>query len=289
MLGISIFDIIGSVSFFFDFLLLPSGASIPGAMGNLQTCKVQGTIKQLSYTGILFNLLLAIYFWLTVSKGWKEHQFEEIRRYAYGAVLLVGVGLALGGIPFYEPLLFDCKLPVPPLFTDSWTEMIFFFFLPFGLSLLGILWATAALFLSVYKLEKSSSKWRLSIRATGDSMTVKVFWRCFWYLLAFLIPWPIYFVGHFVEMKEANFPFVVALQICAPIQGFLNAVVYQTRSNKLPKICMPIQGFWNAFMDKMGSNGPSTKQAKLSKTTYSHNAKNLNHGRGAVSTEFTEN
>jgi len=230
MLGISFFDIIGSLAYLFGFALLPSGASIPNARGNLHTCTLQGTMIQLSNTGVMFNLLLALYFLFTVSRNWKEHQFKKIRRYVYAVVLLVGAGLALGAIPLYEPLFFFCGVPIPP-FADSWTAIILLFFIPFGLSIVGILWATAALFLSVYKLEKSSSRWRLSVRATGDSMTEKVFWCCFWYLLAILIPWLMYFACFFVKMTEASYPFFVALQICIPIQGFLNALIYKKRSN----------------------------------------------------------
>jgi len=195
----------------------------------LNTCKVQGTMTQLSFTGVLMNLLLALYFLQTVVNGWKEHQFIEIRRYVYGVVLFLGVGLALGGIPLYEPLFYACAVPIPP-FAESWTAIIFFFFVPFGLSLVGILWATVALFLSVYKLERASSKWRFEFRSTRDSMMVKVFWRCFFYLLAFCVPWPMYFASYFVELTEANYPFFVVLQICIPCQGILNFLVYRQRT-----------------------------------------------------------
>lgn len=190
-------------------------------------------MTQLSFCGVLFNLLLALYFLQTVAKGWREHQFMEIRRYIYSVVVLVGLGLALGGIPFYEPMFYACTVPIPP-FADSWIPIVFFFFLPFGLSLIVILLATASLFLSVYKLEKSSSRWRL--QETGDSMTVKVFWRCFFYLLAFCVPWPMYFASYFVELTESNYPFFVALQICIPCQGILNFLVYRYRSGSFSSI-----------------------------------------------------
>lgn len=187
-------------------------------------------MTQLSFTGIFMNLLLALYFLQSVANGWKEHQFIVIRRYVYGVVLVLGFGLAFGGIPFYQPMFYACSIPVPP-FADSWTAIIFFFFVPFGLSLVGILWATMALFLSVYKVEKSSFRWRFELRSTHDSMTVKVFWRCFFYLLAFCVPWPMYFASYFVELTEVNYPFFVALQICIPCQGILNFLVYWQRSS----------------------------------------------------------
>eukprot|EP00523_Entomoneis_sp_CCMP467_P013385 CAMPEP_0168796444 /NCGR_PEP_ID=MMETSP0725-20121227/16765_1 /TAXON_ID=265536 /ORGANISM="Amphiprora sp., Strain CCMP467" /LENGTH=286 /DNA_ID=CAMNT_0008847573 /DNA_START=251 /DNA_END=1111 /DNA_ORIENTATION=- len=62
-------------------------------------------------------------------------------------------------------------------------------------------------------------------------MQEQVFWRCFWYLLAFYLPWPILLVANFVELNESNYPFWVALAIFAPSQGFLNSLVYYQRSS----------------------------------------------------------
>jgi hypothetical protein len=229
VLGISIFDLIGSLAYIFDILLLPAGSSIPGAMGNSGTCKLQGVLIQLGLTSVIFNFLLAMYFWLSVSKGWKEHQFKKVRFPIYCLVVLIWAGLAFGGIPLYEPALYICALPIPP-FADSWTAIMIFVFVPFSLCILGITLATIALFQSVYKLERSSSKWRLEKRDRGDSMTEKVFWRCFWYLLAVYVPWPMFFASYFVDLTEGNYAFWIAMQICIPIQGILNWLVYYQRS-----------------------------------------------------------
>jgi hypothetical protein len=170
-----------------------------------------------------------MYFWLSVSRGWKEHQMKKVRFPIYCLVVFIWVGLAFGGIPFYEPALFRCALPNPP-FADSWTAVKIYFFVPFSLCVLGITLATIALFRAVYKLEKSSSRWRLAVRDRGECMTEKVFWRCFWYLLAFYVPWAMFFASYFVDLTEGNYAFWVALQICTPIQGILNWLVYHQRS-----------------------------------------------------------
>jgi hypothetical protein len=95
-----------------------------------------------------------------------------------------------------------------------------------GTALLGITVATFAVFLTVYKLEKASSKWRLVERAGGDSMTSQVFWRCFWYLLALYVPWSLFYMSNFMEFKESNYGFWMAKATLAPFQGALNCLVY---------------------------------------------------------------
>eukprot|EP00980_Cylindrotheca_fusiformis_P025764 scaffold14574_cov123-Cylindrotheca_fusiformis.AAC.1 len=227
MLGISCFDMTSSLAYALDHFLLPAGSSIPGSTGNTHTCKLQGVMLQLGYTSMMFNLLLSLVFWLTVSKGWKEYQLRKIRLPIYCVVVFVGAGIALGGIPLYEPSLYFCGLPVPPF--ASWYPVIFFFFVPCAICLTGVTVATIMLFLSVYKLERSSSRWRFAVRRGGDTMTAKVFWRCFWYLLAFYVPWPIYFASYFVELKERNYGFLLVLQILSPSQGFCNSLVYYQR------------------------------------------------------------
>eukprot|EP00980_Cylindrotheca_fusiformis_P023360 scaffold10413_cov130-Cylindrotheca_fusiformis.AAC.4 len=232
VLGISCFDLTSSLCFILDHFLLPAGSSIPGSMGNTQTCKLQGVLLQLGFTSMMFNLLLSLYFWLTVSRGWKEHQMKRIRLPIYCVVVFVWIGIALGGIPLYEPSLYVCGLPIPPF--ASWYPVIFFFFVPYAICLTGVTVATIMLFLSVYKLERSASRWRLAVRSGSDSMTEMVFWRCFWYLLAFYIPWPMYFASFFVELAEPNYVFWLLLQICLPIQGFCNSLIYYHRSFRSP-------------------------------------------------------
>eukprot|EP00980_Cylindrotheca_fusiformis_P028747 scaffold22642_cov134-Cylindrotheca_fusiformis.AAC.2 len=229
MLGISCFDLTSSLAYVFDHFLLPAGSSLPGAIGNTQTCKLQGVMIQVGFTSMIFNLLLSLYFWLTVSRRWKEYQMKKIRFPIYCVVVLIWTGMAVGGIPLYEASLYICGLPIP-LFGGSWYPIVFYFFVPYAICLIGVTVATIMLFLSVYKLERSSSRWRLAVRSDGDSMTEKVFWRCFWYLLAFYIPWPIYFASYFVELTERNYPFWVVLQICTPSQGFFNSLVYYQRN-----------------------------------------------------------
>eukprot|EP00980_Cylindrotheca_fusiformis_P020884 scaffold7902_cov129-Cylindrotheca_fusiformis.AAC.1 len=227
VLGISCFDLTSSLAYVLDHFLLPAGSSIPGSTGNTHTCKLQGVMLQLGYTSMMFNLLLSLFFWLTVSKGWKEYQLRKTRQPIYCVVVFVGAGLALGGIPLYEPSLYVCGLPVPPF--ASLYPVIFFFFVPCAICLTGVTVATIMLFLAVYKVERSASRWRFAVRRGGDTMTEKVFWRCFWYLLAFYVPWPVLFVSYFVELTERNYGFLLVLQIFGPSQGFFNSLIYYQR------------------------------------------------------------
>ena len=79
MVGISCFDMIGSVPYLFEHWLLPADITLPGSVGNHVTCKIQGVMFQLGFGTILFNLLLAIYFWLVVHNVYTESQIQSIR------------------------------------------------------------------------------------------------------------------------------------------------------------------------------------------------------------------
>ena len=231
VLGISSFDMISSLAFLFEFALLPAGSSLPHARGNEQTCMLQAVMIQMGFTSVYFNLLLAIYFWLTVAKGWKENQFKRVRVPVYAVTIFLQLALSVTGIPLdlYGPMLHVCSVRSPPL-TDTWLPTIIFVLVPICVCLLGIALATAALFASVYKLERASAKWRLAKRAGGNSMTGKVFWRCFWFLLAFYVSYPLVLSSYLVKFEAKNYAFWVAFTICSPLQGFLNFLVYYQRS-----------------------------------------------------------
>lgn len=228
VIGISTCDLVGSFAYVLSHLLLPATSSIPGALGNMTTCSIQAGMLQFSLCSLAFNLLLAIYFWLSVAKRWMESDMKKYRAKVFAAVVVLYLGMAVGTIPFYRVSFYTCEPPSRILF-GSWQPVIWFMFVPIGACLLGMLWATLALFRAVYKIEKSSAQWRM-VEAT-DSLTVTVFWRCFWYLLASIVPWSLYLAQFHVEFKQATYGYWIVLELTIPIQGFLNALVFYQRTS----------------------------------------------------------
>jgi len=234
VLAISCFDILSSLVYVMRPLFLPTSDVTYQAHGNDLTCTAQGFALQLGYGSVFFNLVLAIYFYLIIARRWREDDFRRVRHLVFGTALFVGISLACGGIPFYEANLFICYIHAPP-FTTSWIPITFFFFIPICSAIIGITIFTFLLYRFVFATNHAASKWRLATAAgkkkVRNKMQEQVFWRCFWYLLAFYLPWPILLVANFVELNESNYPFWVALAIFAPSQGFLNSLVYYQRSS----------------------------------------------------------
>jgi hypothetical protein len=80
MLGLSSCDIVASVSWILTPFLLPEETSPRvWARGTDTTCTILGTISQLGYAAIFYNLILSVYYLLTVRFGVKKEVFA--RRY----------------------------------------------------------------------------------------------------------------------------------------------------------------------------------------------------------------
>jgi hypothetical protein len=144
---------------------------------------------------------------------------------------LVGVGLALVGIPHYQYLFFGCHIPPPPLHKNRWLINIFSV-IPILFALTVTSFSMLLIFLRVRKTDQASNKWRyetyLSNNAASGSSSVlpreggavvssssargmsgrrritrrggqlsnAVGWQAFFYMLSFAVAWPVYFVAN---------------------------------------------------------------------------------------------
>ena len=77
MLGLSSMDVIASISWILTPFLLPRDTSPRvWAVGNDRTCTFLGTIHQFGvYCAVVYNLMLSLYYLLTVRLGMKRHKF----------------------------------------------------------------------------------------------------------------------------------------------------------------------------------------------------------------------
>jgi hypothetical protein len=243
ILGVSVFDAIGSVAWIFSSLPIPEfnqygePTFIQGAKGNDGTCTTQGFLIQFGYTSILYNVTLSFYYLLTIRYGWRE---ARIRPYAkwFHTPVLVGLGLACTGIPFYENSFFVCHVVPPPMEANAWVIPL----LVIAPISSGVVLATINMLLVYSKVraqDKTANRWRFSAQASGPSSQLSsgssaslsnkrvsnqleraVFWQSLFYLGAFYVTQPILMVAYLDANKgEYSFAYWLVIVTLIPVQG----------------------------------------------------------------------
>ena len=149
---------------------------------------------------------------------------KQISIYLHGLPLLLGFGLAFGGLPLYHSFGYGCHI-LPPPDGEIWASLVFVV-LPIGIS---IVWITICMFIIYNKVRAQaaiSRRWSISI-GQASRLHPTVFWQCLFYVLAFYITWPILF-GVYLASVDANGPLWLTLIVAfvAPLQGFNNFLVY---------------------------------------------------------------
>lgn len=225
LLLLSIVDCLSSIAWAFS--TLPSPATdeygdpthVYGARGNDATCTAQGFFVQLGLTSPFYNLAMAIHHMLVISYEWNEIRIKKVRWWLYLIPPMIGLGLALGGMGFYGSHDAVCWI-------TGWTETWMFLAVP--LSTVTVL-ATLIMFMiyrKVYRQQRRSGRWSLSSN-THQSISRKVFWQAFWYLMCFYATWPIVVVLAFINTGlYEKYGLHCLVILLAPLQGFLNFINY---------------------------------------------------------------
>jgi hypothetical protein len=241
----------------------PSG--IYGAKGNEATCKTQGFFIQLGYTSIFYNMSLSFYFMLVVRFGMKENQLKKLQLWLYIPPLIVGFALAFGGIPYYGNVFFVCYIAPPPLVED-YRYIVIFAVVPICTAIVILTFNTGLVYWAVRKQMIAARKWRIRVvlrpnrtpsaentNASGalsilpdasgvgeqsrnfgsempqtviQKMERQTFWRALFYLGAFYLTWPILIASNLNSYVSQSFPAVITVLILAPLQGFINFLLY---------------------------------------------------------------
>jgi hypothetical protein len=88
-----------------------------------------------------------------------SQRLNKIRHWMIGPPLVVGLGLAFAGLPFYGSIVLFCHIHAPP-FAESWASQVTLLFIPvFG----SIFFTTVAMTMichKVYKQSQASDKCR---------------------------------------------------------------------------------------------------------------------------------
>uniref|UniRef100_A0A7S3P6F5 G-protein coupled receptors family 2 profile 2 domain-containing protein n=1 Tax=Amphora coffeiformis TaxID=265554 RepID=A0A7S3P6F5_9STRA len=236
LITVAIFDIVTAVAWCFSTAPIDKDLAdhVYGAMGNQATCKAQAFFVQLGFTSVFCNVSLAIYYVLTIARGWKEFQLKAIRWYLQGFPLVSGIGLACGAITNYHWIEYGCHI-LPLEEGDTEWPILVFAVIPLGLSIISITMSMWFVYRAVQVQATKAKKWRLGGDSGGkNSLEREVFWQCLLYVLAFYITWPIMFSVYLASVDiEGPLGLTLLIAFLAPLQGFWNSLVYLRPKIKL--------------------------------------------------------
>ena len=215
-------------------VMAPYEAGFYLSRGNETTCKIQGFMIQLGQTTSMFyNLFLSLYFFLVIVYGWREHRFKKLSWAVHAIVLVFGIGLSGGSIPYIEAQFGVCGI-LPPLTSNVW-QLSLFYTAPVSLVLVVLTASTAGICHSVYKQQQKARKWKFGKKSLA--ITREVFWQSFWYVSAFYVTLPLMLLSYYVPfVYPRDFWIFVVTAILAPLQGLMNSLVYFQRAKLFQKL-----------------------------------------------------
>lgn len=100
IVGLSVVDILFSLSVAFATLPVPADTGAVGAHGNITTCTIQGMFVELGFIIPVYMTSLSIYFFLSISSGQKDSE-RLVRKYEpilHAVPIFVSVGLTIAGL-----------------------------------------------------------------------------------------------------------------------------------------------------------------------------------------------
>jgi hypothetical protein len=229
LVGMATFDFLTAMAWAFATAPIPQddveggGYNIVGSRGNDETCEAQAFFVQLGVTSIFYNVSLAVYYVLVIVYGRREHFLRRIRLYLHVVPVLVGFGLAFGGLTRYGWFEYGCHIQPSP--EGEMRDALLFVVVPIGLSIVCITFAMLAVYLSVRSKSRASRRW-----SSGSSGTLEryVFWQALFYTLSFYMTWPVVFCVYVggLDARSSRYGFSVLVAFVAPLQGFNNFLVY---------------------------------------------------------------
>jgi len=143
-----------------------------------------------------------------------------------GLPLFCGLALSLAAIPYYQWTLSPCFINFFP-FRENQAKLFGFLILPISSCIVILSFLMIRIYLSVREKSMKSSKYLFS-DSSSRSVQVRVLWQSLSYLAAFMTTWPIIMVGTLLASMNGELPywFTTVIIALAPIQGFVNALVY---------------------------------------------------------------
>mmetsp|Transcript_4658 Transcript_4658/g.8081 ORF Transcript_4658/g.8081 Transcript_4658/m.8081 type:complete len:344 (-) Transcript_4658:476-1507(-) len=230
-----------------------SPLTVFGAKGTRKTCQAQGFFVQFFAISLFCNLGLSTYSFLSVGRGWSERQMRRVQYWFYGVPVVVGMTLAIYGIPFYKNVAIFCHIDVPPLEAAALPIVMLLLVPDATVSVL----ATAMMgfvYIKVRHQTQRTARWHFrassssisrsparrgrssDVQASRDrslQLDRQVFWHSVFYLSAF-------YATHTVQF------YAVLNSWLHPQKRFSGQDSYLVWL--LFTVLTPLQGFWNAFI-----------------------------------------
>jgi len=142
--------------------------------------------------------------------------------------LTIGLGMSIGSLPYIKPQFGVCGI-LPPLTSARW-QVSLFYTAPVSIVLVVLSTTMVSICWTVYIQRMKSSKW-VADKKKQLSITRKVFWQSFWYMMAFYVTLPFVLLSFYLEYtSEKHFWIFAGTAILAPLQGLMNALVYFQRT-----------------------------------------------------------
>lgn len=243
--AMSILDCMSSLNYIFAFLAVPKGCFL-WARGTTLTCAISGFVVELGTSVALYNLGLAVYFFLVI---YKEKKDRFIARYVepiiHGVSLLVPLGLAIwawmdnafnplhrmAGMCFIYEYPANCSKTVDVECTRGHNWRLIGLVSGVGTLLpvwVGIIAILAFVWCHVRRQEKKMVRYELSSSpAKTSNQTLK---QATMYVGAFFITYFACLVNQLYQGDDNNKTAIFTLgflsKLTFPIQGFFNCLVY---------------------------------------------------------------
>lgn len=264
VMAMSVGDICSSIAWFMSTWPLPAqeygfDSDVYGASGTAGTCATQGFLLQLGFTGIFYNASLCVYYMVVIVYRMRDSQLQRYKFHVPPVV--IGLALALAGLPHYTSILVACHIPPPPIAVNQ-TLLNVFVLIPIATVMVLCTGSMVFIYYHVWKQDRAANRWRLGERTSSmndddppnqlpgfsfsrivtillgkngssqqerprNRLSASVKYQAALYVTAFLLTWPIYFWGVYrYDKLYKNFPFWAVTLCLAPLQGFWNAIVY---------------------------------------------------------------
>eukprot|EP00543_Licmophora_paradoxa_P013806 CAMPEP_0202474590 /NCGR_PEP_ID=MMETSP1360-20130828/92466_1 /ASSEMBLY_ACC=CAM_ASM_000848 /TAXON_ID=515479 /ORGANISM="Licmophora paradoxa, Strain CCMP2313" /LENGTH=458 /DNA_ID=CAMNT_0049101727 /DNA_START=232 /DNA_END=1608 /DNA_ORIENTATION=- len=240
LIGMCVYDIISSTCYALGPIMSPVTSGLYMARGNDFTCKLQAFGILWGITSFSYNAILSLYFLFTVKYKWSERNFRKVKYWVYIPLNALGLGLALGAIPFYDEGLYNCCIMRPPVI-ETYLPVFLFNFLPIGIAVLILVISSTMLCLDVYTHESQSNKYSIGnvvSHKRKSRLTRKVFWQSIFYVLSAVVVIPSMVLGMVLSYNTENQKYFYVNAIMAPCQGTFNAIVYFHRRGVFRKWSM---------------------------------------------------
>ena len=195
---------------------------------------------QLGQSSMFYNIFLALYFLMVIVFNWKERNLRRLCPVAHILVLSLGVGLAFSVIPFVGPQFGMCGV-LPPLRHSEWLVKLFYTG-PVCATLSVLTIVTAVICCKVYHQQKQVQRWMYN---RSLKLARVVFWQSFWYVMAFYLTLPPVLFTFYIEFTRRDHIWLMVMAAAlAPLQGFINFLVYFQRSRRkiVLSMCRCVRG-----------------------------------------------